>query len=116
MAKESERNKPEETLEGTILFNVPFPRTLDEEGLKFLKQMSPIVVKSPYQVNYLHSYGQDSPFFAGLANKVLLGCREPETGRIRGRQHTAPEPASRRRPERAEPRLDRHEGQGALSA
>jgi uncharacterized OB-fold protein len=31
-------------------------------------------------VEYVHSYGQDSPFFAGLSNKVLLGSRDPETG------------------------------------
>jgi uncharacterized OB-fold protein len=79
MANENE-TKVEETLEGTILYNVPFPKQLDEEALAFLKKMSPILVKSPYQVNYLHSYGQDSPFFAGLANKVFLGSREPDTG------------------------------------
>jgi uncharacterized OB-fold protein len=70
----------EETLEGTILFNVPFPRKLDEAALKALKDMSPIIIRQPYHIDYLHSYGQDSPFFAGLANKVFLGCRDPETG------------------------------------
>jgi len=79
MANENE-TKMDETLEGTVLFNVPFPKKLDEEGLAFLKKMSPIIVKYPYQVNYVHSYGQDSPFFAGLANRVLLGCRDSETG------------------------------------
>jgi uncharacterized OB-fold protein len=70
----------EETDEGTILFNVPFPRKLDEAGLALLKEMAPIIIKQPYQIDYIHSYGQDSPFFAGLANRVLLGCRAPETG------------------------------------
>jgi uncharacterized OB-fold protein len=79
MANENE-TKMEETLEGTTLFNVPFPKKLDAQTLALLKQMSPIIVKYPYQINYLHSYGQDSPFFAGLANKVLLGCRDAETG------------------------------------
>ena len=79
MANENEI-KMDETLEGTVLFNVPFPKKLDEEGLAFLKKMSPIIVKYPYQVNYVHSYGQDSPFFAGLANRVFLGCRDSETG------------------------------------
>lgn len=78
MANENE--KVEETLEGTVLYNVPFPKQLDEEALAFLKKMSPILIKFPYQVNYLHSYAQDSPFFAGLANRVLLGCRDSETG------------------------------------
>ena len=47
-----------ETEDGTILFNV-----------------DPIIVKHHYEIDYLHSYAQDSPFFAGLANKKLLGSR-----------------------------------------
>jgi uncharacterized OB-fold protein len=72
--------KLEETDEGQVLFNVPFPGTLDEQTLKSLKDMTPIILKQPYHIDYLHSYGQDSPFFAGLANRVILGCRDPETG------------------------------------
>ncbi len=60
----------EETLEGTVVYNVPFPK-----DLKDLKDMAPIIIKHPYQVDYIHSYGQDSPFFAGLANKRLLGTK-----------------------------------------
>jgi len=70
----------EETDDGQILFNVPFPVKLDEAALKSLKNMRPIIIKQPYQIDYIHSYGQDSPFFAGLANRVFLGCRDPETG------------------------------------
>ena len=73
-------SKIEETDEGQILFNVPFPEQLDEEALQALKGMRPIVIKQPYAIDYIHSYGQDSPFFAGLASRALLGCREPETG------------------------------------
>ena len=47
-----------ETQEGTILFNV-----------------DPIIVKHHYEIDYLHSYAQDSPFFAGLAKQKLLGSR-----------------------------------------
>ena len=47
-----------ETEEGTILFNT-----------------DPIIVKHHYEIDYLHSYAQDSPFFAGLAQKKLLGSR-----------------------------------------
>lgn len=47
-----------ETEEGTILFNT-----------------DPIVVKHHYEIDYLHSYAQDSPFFAGLAKRKLLGSR-----------------------------------------
>ena len=72
--------KIEETDDGQILFNVPFPRTLDEASLQALKDMGPIIIKQPYQVDYIHSYAQDSPFFAGLANGVLLGTRDPDSG------------------------------------
>jgi uncharacterized protein len=59
-----------ESEEGAVLFNVPFPR-----DLKALKGMAPIITKSHYEIDYIHSYGQDSPFFAGLANGKLLGTR-----------------------------------------
>ena len=52
-----------ETDEGTVLFNV-----------------DPIIVKYHYEIDYLHSYAQDSPFFAGLAKKKLLGTRCPACG------------------------------------
>ena len=62
--------------EGTVLFNVPLPK-----DLKDLENLSPIIIKQPYHIDYIHSYGQDSPFFAGLANKRLLGteCEECHT-------------------------------------
>ncbi len=47
-----------ETEDGTVLFGV-----------------DPIIVKHHYEIDYLHSYAQDSPFFAGLAKKKLLGSR-----------------------------------------
>ncbi len=59
-----------ETLEGTVVFKVPFPASLED-----LKGMTPIIVKQPYRIDYVHSFGQDSPFFAGLANGRLLGTR-----------------------------------------
>lgn len=72
--------KIEETDDGQILFNVPFPAALDQAALQGLKKMSPIIIKQPYHIDYIHSYGQDSPFFAGLANGALLGRRDPESG------------------------------------
>ena len=51
----------EESMEGAVVYNVPIPR-----DLKDMDGMAPIIVKSPYHVDYVHSYGQDSPFFAGL--------------------------------------------------
>lgn len=72
--------KREETLGGYILHNVPLPRELNEETLALIKEMAPIQFEQPYSITYLHSYGQDSPFFAGLANKVFLVNRDAETG------------------------------------
>ena len=42
--------------------------------------MFPIQIEQPYQITYLHSYAQDSPWFAGLTNKKLLANRDAETG------------------------------------
>jgi hypothetical protein len=55
MAKEKKIKLPE-TEEGTTLFN-----------------LDPLVIKSSYEINYIHSYAQDSPFFAGLSEGKLLG-------------------------------------------
>ncbi|NOZ00996.1 MAG: Zn-ribbon domain-containing OB-fold protein [Deltaproteobacteria bacterium] len=65
----------EETLDGTVVYTLPLP-----QDLKDLDKMAPIVIKQPYAINYLHSYGQDSPFFAGLSNKKLLGTRCKDCG------------------------------------
>jgi uncharacterized OB-fold protein len=69
-----------ESLGGYIVHNIPFPKVLNEETLALLKQMTPIQIEQVYSITYLHSYGQDSPFFAGLANGVLLGSHDPQTG------------------------------------
>ena len=66
-----------ETDDGTTMFNVPFP-----EDLADLKKMKPIIIKHPYQIDYIHSYGQDSPWFAGLANKKLLGTKCNDCGHV----------------------------------
>lgn len=47
-----------ESEDGTILFNT-----------------DPIIIKNHYEIDYIHSYAQDSPFFAGLANRQLLGSK-----------------------------------------
>lgn len=67
----------EDNLEGAVVYNVPFPTG---EDLSSLKHMSPIVIKHPYYVDYNFSYGQDSPFFAALANGRFIVCREPQSG------------------------------------
>lgn len=78
MAKLPERR--EENLGGYIVHGVPFPINTDEESLAFLKKMAPIQIEQPYQITYLHSYGQDSPWFAGLANKKLLASQDGGSG------------------------------------
>ena len=78
MAKLPERR--EETLGGYIVHGLPFPVNTDPDSLEFLKKMAPIQIEQPYSITYLHSYGQDSPWFAGLANKRLLASQDPETG------------------------------------
>ncbi len=74
------KNKMEETFGGYIVHDVPFPKELDEEALAALKDMSPLLIEQPYTITYLHSYGQDSPFFAGLSAGRYLVSRDPETG------------------------------------
>lgn len=75
----TEKKMPE-TFGGYVLHNVPFPSELDEDALAGLKNQGPILIEQPYAITYLHSYGQDSPFFAGLANGHFLATRDPETG------------------------------------
>jgi uncharacterized OB-fold protein len=72
--------RKDETLGGYIVHGVPFPVHTDEEALEFLKKMAPIQIEQEYRITYLHSYGQDSPWFAGLANKHLLASRDPASG------------------------------------
>lgn len=57
MARKQKVNIPE-TEEGTVLFN-----------------LDPIIIKDHYEIDYIHSYAQDSPFFAGLAKGELRGSR-----------------------------------------
>jgi uncharacterized OB-fold protein len=73
-------SRREETLGGYIVHGVPFPLSTDPEALEFLKKMAPIQIEQDYKITYLHSYGQDSPWFAGLSNKHLLASRDPESG------------------------------------
>ncbi len=70
----------EETLGGYIVHGIPFPVETSEEALEFLKKMTPILIEQEYKITYLHSYGQDSPWFAGLANRHLLASRDPVSG------------------------------------
>jgi len=70
----------DETLGGYIVHGVPFPVETDPDAMAILKRLAPIQIEYPYQVTYLHSYGQDSPWFAGAANKHLLATQDSESG------------------------------------
>lgn len=72
--------KMEETFGGYVLHNVPFPNELGEAELESLKKMAPILIEQSYAITYLHSFGQDSPFFAGLANDHFLVTKDRESG------------------------------------
>jgi uncharacterized OB-fold protein len=69
--------KREETLGGYIVHGIPFPADTDPESLAFLKKMAPIQIEQDYKITYLHSYAQDSPWFAALTQKRLLANQDP---------------------------------------
>jgi len=73
-------NQREETIGGYIVHGVPFPQSTDSEALTFLKKMAPLQIEQEYKITYLHSYAQDSPWFAALTNKRLLATKDPESG------------------------------------
>jgi uncharacterized OB-fold protein len=75
-----QRARREESLGGYVVHGVPFPVETDPEALAFLKRMAPLRIEQKYEITYLHSYGQDSPWFAGVTNGRLLGTQEPEGG------------------------------------
>ena len=75
-------SKIEETEDGTVIYGVPFPKELNDKALKSLKDMEPIYIKFPYQIDYLHSYAQDSPWFAAASNGRLLGTKCKKCGYV----------------------------------
>jgi hypothetical protein len=70
----------DETLGGYIVHGIPFPIDTDPDSLAFLKRLTPIQIEQEYKITYLHSYGQDSPWFAALTNKRILANRDIEYG------------------------------------
>lgn len=78
MAKIPDRRP--ETLGGYIVHGVPFPVETDPDALAFLKQMAPLQIEQEYKITYLHSYAEDSPWFAAASNKKLLATQDPESG------------------------------------
>jgi uncharacterized OB-fold protein len=65
VAEKKHKIRLPETDEGTIVYN-----------------LDPIIIKYHYEIDYIHSYAQDSPFFAGLADGKLLGSRCTKCGYV----------------------------------
>ena len=42
--------------------------------------VDPLIIQDHYEIDYRHSYAQDSPFFVGLSQGKLLGSRCPACG------------------------------------
>ena len=57
--------KMEETQEGTEVYS-----------------FDPLIVKSHYEIDYIHSYAQDSEFFRALGKKKLLGSKCKKCGYV----------------------------------
>ncbi|MHB1471469.1 MAG: Zn-ribbon domain-containing OB-fold protein [Thermoplasmataceae archaeon] len=59
--------KMEETQKGTEVYNV-----------------DPLIVKSHYEIDYIHSYAQDSEFFRALGKKKIMGskCKNKDCGYV----------------------------------
>lgn len=47
-----------------------------EEGTE-VYSVDPLIVRDHYEIDYQHSYAQDSPWFVGLSRGKLLGSRCP---------------------------------------
>ena len=73
-------DRRDDTLGGYVVHGVPFPVETDPDALAFLKRMAPLQIEQEYSITYLHSYGQDSPWFAGVTNKKLLASQDPVSG------------------------------------
>jgi uncharacterized OB-fold protein len=73
-------SRRQETLGGYVVHRIPFPNGTDAESLARLKEMTPLTIEQEYKITYLHSYGQDSPWFAALSNKRLLASRDMVSG------------------------------------
>ena len=73
-------DKRSESLGGYVIHGVPFPVETDPDSLAFLRRLSPIQIEQDYRITYLHSYGQDSPWFAGASNRKLLATQDSTSG------------------------------------
>ncbi len=61
----------------TLDYDAKMPET--QEGTE-VYNTDPLVVKSHYDIDYIHSYAQDSEFFRALGKKKLLGSKCKKCG------------------------------------
>ena len=52
---------------------MPEPRLPEVEHGTEVFSVDPLIIRDHFEINYLHSYKQDTPFFHGLARRKLLG-------------------------------------------
>ncbi len=65
-----EKKNPRASAPKPVYQKVRLPET-DQGTVVF--RTDPLVVKDHYEIDYIHSYAEDSPFFRGLAEGKLLG-------------------------------------------
>jgi uncharacterized OB-fold protein len=55
----------------------PAPRIAETEDGTVVFSTDPLIIKDHYEIDYIHSYAEDSPFFIGLSQGKLMGseCR-----------------------------------------
>lgn len=76
---------PESEYGGTVVHKIPIPdpSKLDPDELSFaLKNLTPLKIEQEFKQIYHHSHGQDTPFFAGLSNGVLLATYCPSCSKV----------------------------------
>lgn len=76
---------PESDYGGTIVHKIPIPdpsKLNPKELSDALKSLTPLKIEQEFKQIYHHSHGQDTPFFAGLSNGVLLATYCPNCHRV----------------------------------
>ena len=60
----------------------PRAKIEETEGKTILTSVDPIIVREHYEIDYLHSYAQDSEFFRQIGKGKLMGSRCPKCGYV----------------------------------
>lgn len=76
---------PESEYGGTVVHRIPIPnpsKLNPQELSDALKSLTPLKIEQEFKQIYHHSHGQDTPFFAGLSNGVLLATYCPNCYKV----------------------------------